>query len=131
MSNDTQARDASARLRRENTLLRNVLRGAIVDMKVLCDRMNVLREETLAAARRLEERLDEGAEVSAAELVTEHRVGFGGDCINPDWKNVTRVHDWRNYVPDRVVALWDTFTDAQKIAIAEMADERASSEHWD
>jgi hypothetical protein len=41
------------------------------------------------------------------------------------------VHDWRNYISPAVRAMWDTFTDEQKQAIAENADDHASREEWD
>lgn len=47
------------------------------------------------------------------------------------WDDGGRVHNWRNHVGDRVQALWDTFTDEQKIAIAGDADDAAGFEQWD
>lgn len=58
-------------------------------------------------------------------------IGFGGDAINPDWENAGRVHDWRNYIDDDLRAIWDTFSDAQKIAIAKSAQRQADNEEWD
>ena len=58
-------------------------------------------------------------------------VGFGGDCLEPDWTRAERVHDWRNYISDDLRSLWDTFTVAQKLAIARNAEEAAGREHWD
>lgn len=53
------------------------------------------------------------------------------EALDPRWHEATRVHDWRNYVTRTVREMWDTFTDEQKIAIAEMADAQASAENWD
>lgn len=53
------------------------------------------------------------------------------DFINPDWQNTRRVHDWRNYINDKLRAIWHTFTDDQKQVIAENADEQADAEQWD
>lgn len=58
-------------------------------------------------------------------------IGFGGDPINPDWSREWRVHNWRNYITDDLRAMWHTFTDTQKIAIAQMAERQASNEQWD
>lgn len=48
-----------------------------------------------------------------------------------DWDEGGRVHNWRNYVGERMQALWETFTDDQKKAIAVDAYEISSREHWD
>jgi hypothetical protein len=53
------------------------------------------------------------------------------DWAAPDWSNTGRVHDWKNYITDEVREMWNTFTDAQKQAIARQADKTASSEYWD
>jgi hypothetical protein len=52
-------------------------------------------------------------------------------ALNPEWDRAGRVHDWRNYISERVKELWDTFSDEQKLALVEQADEHASNEHWD
>lgn len=52
-------------------------------------------------------------------------------ALDPKWDEAGRVHDWRNHVGENVKAIWHTFTDEQKLALAEDADERASNEHWD
>jgi hypothetical protein len=41
------------------------------------------------------------------------------------------VHEWRGYATSEIIALWPTFTDIQKQAIAEMLDGIASNERWD
>jgi hypothetical protein len=61
----------------------------------------------------------------------EHSIGFGGDALNPKWDSSFRVHNWRNYISKDVAAMWHTFTDQQKIAIAEMANAMADREEWD
>lgn len=61
----------------------------------------------------------------------EHKIGFGGDAINPDWQAEWNVHNWRNYISNKVKTMWPSFTDEQKIALAEQAEERADQEHWD
>lgn len=56
---------------------------------------------------------------------------FSGDPLDPKWDQVGWVHDWRNYINDGLRAIWDTFTDEQKLAIAKNADAIAGNEEWD
>lgn len=49
----------------------------------------------------------------------------------PEWEKAGRVHDWRNYISDKLQNMWDTFTDEQKKAIAENAEQSATDEEWD
>lgn len=52
--------------------------------------------------------------------------------LNPQpWDEGSRVHNWRSHVGERVQALWDTFTDEQRIAIAGDADDKAGAENWE
>lgn len=53
------------------------------------------------------------------------------DYLNPDWINADKVHDWRNYVPEKLMTEWSTFTDNEKRLIAETAEEAAMQEVWD
>lgn len=53
------------------------------------------------------------------------------DFQHPFWAGAGRVHDWKNYIPIRLVNMWDTFTDEQKAAIAENAQNQANDEDWD
>jgi hypothetical protein len=53
------------------------------------------------------------------------------DWADPEWENATKVHDWLNHVPEHIQAIWPTFSDEQKKAIARWAEESASNEHWD
>jgi hypothetical protein len=55
----------------------------------------------------------------------------GEDPINPNWNERDDVHNWRNYISDRLRAIWHTFTDEQKVAIADNAYDIAASEEWD
>lgn len=52
-------------------------------------------------------------------------------ALRPKWDETGRVHDWRNYISGNVQAIWHTFTDEQKFALVEQADEQAGREHWD
>jgi len=53
------------------------------------------------------------------------------EYTDPNWAEGGRVHNWRNHVGERAKALWHTFTDEQKAALAEDAEERAGYENWD
>jgi hypothetical protein len=53
------------------------------------------------------------------------------DWNAPIWKDARKVHEWKNYISEEMRALWGTFTDAQKQAIAQNAKRIASQEHWD
>lgn len=50
---------------------------------------------------------------------------------NPRWAEATKVHDWRNHVPEEVQDLWPTFSEAQKRALYRWADNLASNEEWE
>ncbi len=50
-------------------------------------------------------------------------------ALNPEWDKAIKVHDWRNYISDDLKAMWETFTDIQKFAIMDNADNQASCEH--
>jgi len=53
------------------------------------------------------------------------------DWAAPEWDKAGRVHEWKNYISEEVQAMWATFTDAQKQALARQAEETASREEWD
>lgn len=72
-----------------------------------------------------------GVALRRVQMTEENKLGFGGECINPDWGNIGRVHDWRNYISQELAQIWQTLTDEQKILIAQNADEQASNEDWD
>jgi hypothetical protein len=52
-------------------------------------------------------------------------------ALNPEWEKATKVHDWRNHVPENVQSMWGTFTIDQRCALVEWAEASASMEHWD
>lgn len=52
-------------------------------------------------------------------------------AFNPEWDKATKVHDWRNHVPENVQAMWGTFMIEQRMALVEWAESLASQEHWD
>ena len=53
------------------------------------------------------------------------------DTNNPDFKNASKVHDWRNYVPYDWQKLWSQFTERERQIIAIMAQIQADKEGWD
>ena len=53
------------------------------------------------------------------------------DWAAPDWGNAGRVHEWKHYIREEVQAMWETFTDMQKQALARQAENNASNEEWD
>ncbi len=54
---------------------------------------------------------------------------------NPDWPKFNaaspNIHDWRNYVGERMQKVWPTLTLEQQCAIALDMQERADMEGWD
>lgn len=64
-------------------------------------------------------------------MVIEGEYLDGDSLEHPEFHKAGKVHDWRNYVSDRVQALWPTFTHEQRVAIALQAAENASCEHWE
>lgn len=53
------------------------------------------------------------------------------DYLEPQWDIQDRVHNWRNYITDEVIAMWPDFTPEQRAALARQADEIAMAEDWD
>lgn len=50
------------------------------------------------------------------------------DINNPDFKSASKVHDWRNHVPNDWKENWEQFTERERKIIAVMAQTRADSE---
>lgn len=48
-----------------------------------------------------------------------------------EFENIGRVHDWRNYISEDMIAIWHTFTDEQRKVIYENAEQIAFHEDWD
>lgn len=57
--------------------------------------------------------------------------GTDEELREPHFDKAGRVHDWRNHVGENARRLWLTFTDEQRRALAQDADDSASNEHWD
>ena len=52
-------------------------------------------------------------------------------AVHPDWDWGGMVHNWRNHVPEFIQEEWGSFTERQRILLAEWADELAGREEWD
>jgi len=50
---------------------------------------------------------------------------------NVDFSKVGRVHDWRNYVPDKLKEDWKDLTERERKLVFIIAVEGASREDWD
>jgi hypothetical protein len=53
------------------------------------------------------------------------------DVSTPDFGKKTKVHDWRNYVPDDWQEHWEQLTERERKIIAVMAQLQADIEIWD
>lgn len=53
------------------------------------------------------------------------------DWEHPNWNNLSKTHDWKNYVSDKVIEIWDTFNNEQKQVLSENYNEMANKEEWD
>lgn len=53
------------------------------------------------------------------------------DWAQPAWDTPCRTHDWHGYISAEVRAMWQTFTDPQKQALARQAQDAADLEEWD
>ncbi len=56
-----------------------------------------------------------------------HEPDLSDDTIG----KATMVHDWRNYVPYKIVELWPYLTRQERLLIAAVAQVQASAEEWD
>ena len=53
------------------------------------------------------------------------------DTLKPEWHNVHKAHDWKNYVTDDLKNVWSTFSQIQTILIAEALQKIADAEEWE
>lgn len=49
----------------------------------------------------------------------------------PHFEKEDRIHNWRNYVPEYLKALWSKLSLDQRLIIYVMAERQASKEEWD
>lgn len=50
---------------------------------------------------------------------------------NPQWDKAGKVHDWRNHVPDEIMALWPNLTTEARCVAVHMAQQLADWEEWE
>lgn len=53
------------------------------------------------------------------------------DTKEVDWNEGGHVHNWRNHIGKAVKSIWHTFSEEQRKAIIEDAEDSASYENWD
>jgi hypothetical protein len=53
------------------------------------------------------------------------------DWQNPNWQEEERVHNWRNYATDILIANWGRFPDDAKQMISEALNNAADREEWE
>jgi hypothetical protein len=51
--------------------------------------------------------------------------------MQPQFEKVTKVHDWRNYVPHYMQRVWKEMTLRERVLVYLTADEMADNEEWD
>ena len=49
----------------------------------------------------------------------------------PNWRDEDRVHNWRNYVDNRIKKVWSCLDDDVRIHIYIQARTKAEAEVWD
>lgn len=50
---------------------------------------------------------------------------------NEKFKNVGRVHDWRNYIPIELQELWSELTDRERRLVFMFCEKESNDEEWD
>jgi hypothetical protein len=50
---------------------------------------------------------------------------------NVEWQKAGRVHDWRNYVPQKLREGWLFLSPTERAIVSIMAEEQAGNESWD
>ena len=52
------------------------------------------------------------------------------EYLHPNWSNLGRVHDWKNYVTHEILNEWENFTDIQKAMLFRCFESMANNEEW-
>jgi len=47
---------------------------------------------------------------------------------NPEFAKADRIHNWRNYVPDEIIMLWDNLGEEARMVAYVIASEQADKE---
>lgn len=63
------------------------------------------------------------------ELIRKHREI--GNTDDPQFNKARKCHDWRNHVPDDIVALWKEMSVEARVMVFLMAERQANLEEWD
>lgn len=45
--------------------------------------------------------------------------------------NMGTAHEWRNYIPDRVIKIWKELTHKERLLVYLIASEASDREEWD
>ena len=53
------------------------------------------------------------------------------DLRQPDFDGASKVHDWRNHIPEHIEDIWHTFSLEQMEAIYQWAENLANAEEWE
>lgn len=53
------------------------------------------------------------------------------DFLNPEWTEGGAVHNWHNHVSEELQAMWPSFNQEQRAALARQAQAQADNEEWD
>lgn len=72
--------------------------------------------------------------ITSIELKKKHLLpdNFSeNDLKKETFKDTSRVHNWRKYVPEFFEEKWEDLSRDQKLIIIVMADGMASKEEWD
>lgn len=55
----------------------------------------------------------------------------GADLNDPRFDMTNKCHDWRNYVPEEIIKIWEDLSAREKLIVAAMAEQRSDTEVWD
>jgi len=64
-------------------------------------------------------------------ILAEYGCRIPVDLLSPQWDIIRKVHDWRNYIPDKMKKVWDKLPFNVKLALCTVAEITASLEEWD
>lgn len=70
-------------------------------------------------------------EVIEKEYKEVNKFNIPKDLSKPDFKNISKCHDWKSYVPDNIIACWSELTSTERKLIVILCENSADSEEWD
>lgn len=53
------------------------------------------------------------------------------DLSDDTFERTSKVHDWRNYVPEVIQDIWKELNEKERLLVVVMAEEPANAEEWD